>query len=264
MNEKVVKFEEEYRGILITKGMTPSIPAGGLTFSLDGLDVCTIHVAYDFTWSWVEIALAHLKNSRKFNDKMVKFSELRDGKKLIEALERDYSEGMQALMAAAIAVDAFYANVKDRIEIDKSIINIWKDNRTARYKQVSEVFRLAFDIDEHLSEIIRDSLKILFDLRDEAVHPKGSAIEPVRHPKIPYGVEPRFVSFGFQTAINAVRTGLIIKWELIFKPKPKFPKLVQYCDSQRKILKPYILKWQTDFEPLIKRPDSTHNEDLYD
>jgi len=46
---------------------------------------------------------------------------------------------MQAIMAAAIAVDAFYAMIWTHVDLPPDIANKWRAGRTARYSQVTEV-----------------------------------------------------------------------------------------------------------------------------
>jgi hypothetical protein len=43
-------------------------------------------------------------------------------------------------MAAAIAIDAFYATIKDKTNIPEETFHIWKD----RHTQIAEVLRQAF------------------------------------------------------------------------------------------------------------------------
>jgi hypothetical protein len=45
---------------------------------------------------------------------------------------------MQAMMAAAIAIDSFYAALQENTNIPNATIQLWRENRTARYKQITD------------------------------------------------------------------------------------------------------------------------------
>jgi hypothetical protein len=47
-------------------------------------------------------------------------------------------------MAAAIAIDAFYATIKNKTNIPEETFHIWKEKKTARHTQIAEVLRQAF------------------------------------------------------------------------------------------------------------------------
>jgi hypothetical protein len=55
-------------------------------------------------------------------------------------LEREFEAAMQAIMAAAIAVDASYALIRSHVHLPPSIVTKWRTNRTARYVKSLKCF----------------------------------------------------------------------------------------------------------------------------
>jgi hypothetical protein len=98
---------------------------------------------------------------------------------------------MQAVMAAAIAIDAFYALIQTHVQLPSSLITQWRTIRTARYTQVTEVLRRAFHLKQKGTAALRQNLKEIYRLRDLAVHPSGKIEAPILHPEIDVSVEWR-------------------------------------------------------------------------
>src|SRR6202030_1298614 len=100
-------------GIFISRGITPSVPPGGLTLSIDEngrLDMkVTLHVRFDVCPTWIEIALRHLQDAfakKKLRQEAWSSS---DQSQRGSTLEAECEASMQAIMAAAIALESFYA-----------------------------------------------------------------------------------------------------------------------------------------------------------
>jgi hypothetical protein len=61
--------------------------------------------------------------------------------------------------------------------------------RTARYSQVAEVIRRAFNLKRNGVRLLLENLKKIYRLRDLAVHPSGKVQEALLHPELGVGVE---------------------------------------------------------------------------
>jgi len=116
---------------------------------------------------------------------------------------------MQAVVSAAIALDAFYSVIKTHILLPPNLIARWRTKRTPRYSQVTEVLRRAFHLRAKPTATLRQNLKFIYHLRNLAVHPSGKIESPLLHPEIKVGVEWRFAYFRAQTAelvVNSAAT----------------------------------------------------------
>jgi len=227
-------------GIFISRGMAITVPAGGLTISIgaDGKSAAnmTLHVRFDVCPTWTEIALRHLDDAReKRGDRQTAWAGTNEEQKAA-SLEREFEASMQAIMAAAIAVDAFYSLIQTHVDLPPSLTEQWRTKRTPRYSQVTEVLRRAFLLKPKGVAVLRGNLKELYRLRDLAVHPSGKIEAPILHPELGVGVEWRFAYFRAHNAELAVNVATWILWDLAHGGKPKDPKIVEYMNGLRQRL----------------------------
>jgi hypothetical protein len=126
-------------GIRVLKDNSFIIPAGALTISPDGeIKLTEVHLHYDVCPTWLEIALDHLAHAGSHHAAAMACTSLPDGASHSDHVECEFRASMQAIMASAIAVDAFYANIKSRTSIPEDMLRAWRKNRTARYAFIAE------------------------------------------------------------------------------------------------------------------------------
>ena len=106
-------------GIFISRGMTIAVPVGGLTitFGHDGKPNANLklHVRFDVCSTWCELALRHLADARsRCADRIVAWAGTNEDYKAT-SLEREFEASMQAIMAAATALDAFYSVIQTHV-----------------------------------------------------------------------------------------------------------------------------------------------------
>jgi hypothetical protein len=134
-------------------------------------------------------------------------------------LEREFEASMQAMAAPAIALDAFYVSVKQRIEIPQDISDAWRKTKTARHVQISEVLRLGFNLGP---KSFRDASK-------------------------------RFVAFSSENAQIAAAHAISIVGQMIDRPKDALLELTGYCTGLRDRVQPIVTRWEEKYGPLWKR-----------
>jgi hypothetical protein len=127
------------------------------------------------------------------------------------ALEHDIDDlmfaelkaSMRAVTASAFAIDAFYASIKERSP-EHPDQNKWRDQRTARYKQVAESFKYHLKINNHAAaEEFRRRISEVFRFRDWAVHPGAKFRGPEYREDRNLLVDWHFVAFRRENAIRA-------------------------------------------------------------
>lgn len=223
-------------GVFISRGMTISIPAGGLKISI-GSDApppsLTLHVHFDVCPTWCELAMGHLETAKvRCTERIAAWQRNEEEAGVKEAkaltLEREFESSMQAIMAAAIALDALYEALRERIEIPTTLIEQWRAKRTARYAQVTEVLRRAFKLKPKGTKQLRENLQKIYRLRDLAVHPSGKIQAPIEHPELNVGVEWRFFYFRAEHAQNIVDAATAMVWDLANQGKPANQKVENY------------------------------------
>jgi hypothetical protein len=244
-------------GILITRGTSIQIPAGGLRIRLGsdpGVDPVTLHLALNMWLPWLEIAMEHLHEAKTQHDLLIAARD--SGGQVAEPLVRESQAAMQAMVAAAISFDALYAAAKERISLPPSVIKRWRERGTARYSQVSEVLRRAFCLKKQSTANVRSVTKELYRFRDIAVHPPASYSQPILHPDLASGTERRLVIFSFSNAQPAVRAALAYVKILPSRPLDRATgPMKQLAADMLKLGEPLFEQWEAEYGPLLDQPD---------
>lgn len=227
-------------GVFISRGMTVGIPAGGFTISLgqDGVPApsLTLHVHFDVCPTWCELSLSHLTAAKSHRvARVAAWAGTNEGDKG-QTLEREFEASMQASMAAAIALDAFYSAIQTHVKLPPTLVEQWRTKRTARYSQVTEVLRRGFHLKPKGIKILRQNLKEVYRFRDLAVHPSGKIEAPLLHPELNVGVEWRFAHFHAANAEALVNAATAIIWDLAHNGKPTETKIISYVKGLRERL----------------------------
>ncbi len=224
-------------GVFISRGMTVGIPPGGLVLGADSSGKptasLTIHVHFDVCPTWMELALQHLASAKVREAERVAAWTGTDEVSKASTLEREFEASMQAIMAAAIAVDAFYAVLRKKVDVSDDLVATWRRNRTARPVQIAEVLRMAFGLSGVAFDGLRANLLEIYRLRDLAVHPSGDIEAPILHPDLNVGVEWRFAYFRHINADLVVRTALRMLSEAVTLGRPKNDEVQRYAGVVR-------------------------------
>ena len=257
---KDVKLEASRNsGILITRGTTVQIPAGGLRIRLGlepRVDPVAVQLALNVWLPWLEIALTHLGNARAEHERLLKTRDA--GGEVGEPLLMESRAAMQAMVAAAISFDALHAAAKDRISLPPSLSKRWREKSTARYRQVTEVFRRAFCLKKQSTANVRVVAKELYRFRDTAVHPPASFGAPVVHPDLGSGAERRLVIFGFSNAQMVVRAALAYVKILPSRPMECATEpMKQLARDMLTLGEPLFQQWGEQYGSLLEEPEDT-------
>lgn len=215
-------------GIFVSRGMRLSIPPGGLVIHADGTSNLSLHVRFDVCPTWCQLALRHAAEAERFaGERAVTWAGTDEDAKAA-ALEREFESSMQAIIAAAISIDAFYANLKDHLIVAvptlrrsarvtqwlRRIFRSRNPRRAPRHAQIAEAIRRAFRLKKEGTAVLKNNLQQLFHFRDLAVHPSGEIQAPILHPELNVAMEWRFVFFRAQNARMAADISSAALWDL--------------------------------------------------
>jgi hypothetical protein len=242
-------------GIFITQGMQISVPSFEIRIKDDGsIDVepITLHTGLDLCPYWLEIGIIHLDKSVASHTALMEAKENSDDQAIGAALQDEFQSGMQTIMASAVAIDAYYANIKDRIELPEDIIISWKKNGTARYKQITEVFRRAFKIPKKQSENLRATLKEIFRFRDMAVHPSSGTTAPALHPELNKVSDWRFAFFRNYNAKLALKLAISVIDQTSRQGNSEIETVNSYCSELQSRLVPICEQWEGSYGELYE------------
>src|SRR5262245_1253846 len=116
-------------GIFISRGMTVAVPFGGLDLRTGNL---ALHVRFDVCPTWSELALRQLEDAKaKRAAREAAWAGSNEEHKAA-TLEREFEASMQAIMAAAITIDAFYSIIQTHVQLPAGLNEQWRTKRTSR------------------------------------------------------------------------------------------------------------------------------------
>lgn len=234
--------------------MRVGIPRGGLTIKEGQLSPVVLHAALDVVPHWLAIALKHLQVAGAEHARLSPAWQEQANDEIARVLEAEFFASMQAVMAAAISMDAFYARVKEYVIIPSPMLDAWRQKGTARYKQVYETIRRGFKVRKEALPKLREALKEIYRFRDSAVHPDQQLAKPLTHPDLGVGTEWRFVYYRFENAKGLVNVSLSLIIQLLNSPKPNNPDLQRYALESLSLLQPLVDEWEDKYGELYPRP----------
>jgi len=241
-------------GVFITKGMQVSIPDFSLRIGPDGnieAGPVNLHTGLDLYPYWLEIAYGHLLSTEKASNDLLSAKDEQNDERIAEALQAEFTAGMQTIMVSAVAIDAYYASVKDCIKIPNEITRTWREKGTARYKQIAEVLRRAFPMPDQSAKQLREILKEIMGFRDKAVHPSSRTTAPALHPELNKVTDWRYATFRYHNAKAITRLTLsIIAQTAALSHKVKFQALKTYCDTLSSRIEPFLKRWEARYGKL--------------
>ena len=184
-------------GVFIGRGMTTAVQSFSIQAGEDGSLTPSLNLLfrYDVWPTWISVALGHLTRALDAEARRLHAWRGTDDEAKFMALEAEFEASMQATVASAIALDAFYAVLRTHVKLPALTIAAWRRNRTARHAQVATIIAAAFRLTNDGARTIKASVKEIYRLRDKAVHPAGIVEPAVYHPELDVGVEWRFVLF---------------------------------------------------------------------
>jgi hypothetical protein len=259
MNEKdkteKLKENTPVQGVFITQGMQVSIPQFSIRIGPDGkieAETVTLHRGIDLCPYWLDIAYEHLLCTEKASKDLLDAKKAEDNERIANALRAEFIAGMQAIMASAIAIDAYYACVKERIEIPEDLTRTWREKRTARYKQIAELLRRAFPMSQKSAKQLREILKQNMGFRDKTIHPVSGTTAPALHPALNKVTDWRYVTFRYYNAKAIAGLTLSIIAQTAGQPhKDKFNAVRTYCETLMSRVEPLLKRWDARYGKLF-------------
>ena len=248
----------DYDGIFLLEGGQVSISNFTINVGEDGQITSTLelHTGIDMCASWFRIALDRQTESDTAYRAVVQASRDKDDQGLGKGLKTDFYASLQAIMASAVALDAFYANLKILCNIDNATQQSWKNNRTARYRQVSEVLRLAYKLTPVGAGQVTSRVRDIFRFRDQAVHPDSTVRAPTYYPAINKGIDDRINTFRNRNSLASLWHCFTLINDFSGRAKTASDEIRTYGKSLSKSLSPLVAEWETRYgRPINEAPD---------
>lgn len=154
---------------------------------------------------------------------------LDDNEGFASAVQREFEAALIAVSASAFALDAFFASVIEHAPEARV-------SAGSRHATIYETFKRAFALSHAQVTSARKPLQMIFQFRRVAVHPPATWAAPVLHETWNLGMEPRFVMFRAENAINAQFFARKLIAECVRKPKKTYAKLVEWCEPLKDVV----------------------------
>ena len=241
--------EPSNAGLFVQRGMGLRIPVGGLVISVDPsgapkAELTKIEFSLDMCTAWLRVALGQLDLAEQSSRAAIAAAASGDDANLGQSMEAECAAGMIAMAAAAFAIDAFYAALKDRSPRVQAI-PVSKRRRSSRHKIVLEALRREFKIAPTSLRNLQNIVKEVFKFRDLAVHPTGRFTSPVLKPEVGKLTEWRFVTFGAANARLSVRATLAALVQLVEIPKSSSADTKLYLEGLKPALDELAVAWRS-------------------
>lgn len=241
--------------IFLVKGDTISVMPFSISLNEQGeieKSPVVLHLGIDMTEYWLDIAYKHLLDTESAHKRLMIAKSEKNDEKIARNLKKESISGMQSIMASCIAIDAYYASIKEQVNIPQSTLESWRENNTARYKQISEVLRIGFRLKNSSNKNLRDVLKQNFNFRDKAVHPTPGTAAPLLHVELNKVTDWRYATFRFYNAKAIYGLSLSVIYKTSCSVDPKIAEnLKDFCNKLRPRLKPIERKWKKRYGDLL-------------
>lgn len=115
-------------GVFLVKGDTVSVMPFSISVNEQGEienSPVVLHLGIDMTGYWLDIAYEHLLDTESAHKKLMIAKGERNDEKIARYLKKESISGMQSIMASCIAIDAYYASIKEHVDIPQSTLDSW-------------------------------------------------------------------------------------------------------------------------------------------
>jgi hypothetical protein len=220
--------------------------------TLKGPSSIALRITADMYPQWLRIAVDRTFDAEAAGKKVDEVWPAGVPAEQVIAIEAELRDSMSAILACAAAFDGLFGTIADLAPMEAATVATWRKNKTRRDVRICEAIRRRFQIPAANLAKIRPFMRLLFKLRNEAVHPISKTDDPPPHPRLPVAVEKRFVMFRAGNAHNATLMSLRIFTALSRSPRPDYEKLVEHCVYAREWMEDLRLRWEEANEPLFE------------
>jgi len=170
------------------------------------LSLATGYVLYP---QWLRLAISLAREAKRAAVRVDKVWPSNDGNRQGAALEREVRYAAGTAVASVAAIDGLYGWLQSHAT-EKKERREGPPLKSPRYAQINELIRTSFKLNQSVSSRVRDHLKIMFGLRDQAVHPSSSVSSPIAHPRLGQAMNAALANFNAANAIGCVQSSVNI------------------------------------------------------
>ncbi len=184
--------------------------------------------------AWAEIAIQQRQVALDcMSTRQEAWAQSKSEDKKAASLAKEFQATMQAVIAAATCIDAFYDHLVPFAPISESTREAWNRKKTARYIRIAETLRVAFRIKPDEMKQCIEHLKPIYLLRDFSVHPSSAPAPPYPHPDLDIRTDWRLTVYRGDIADVLVTNALRLLWDATRGTKCRSEKLTTFMDNFR-------------------------------
>lgn len=246
--------EEPHQGVFIVQGT--NLRVSNISFSIDRAtgevtaSPVQLETSIDVWSEWLQVAIDHAVAAAEIEDEAEVARGAGDDNTLGVLLRQVMREGVQAIAAAAFAIEGFQDGVHARMPVPDALLQTWRANGTAQHSRVAETLRRATKVTNKQSQALAAITASAFRFRRLAVHPSAQFASPAHHPRFSRVMEHKFVVFRAENAAAAARVAVELIAFCISHPKRPSNDYCEWLTAQQTTLGPIVDGWPQRFEPL--------------
>lgn len=210
-------------------------PGSRLAFGEDGNLVAEFNwrVQYDVCPTWLTLAIDHAKRATEHRIRRIEAWAGTSDELKAQTLLDEFQSSLQAVVAAATALEATYSAVLPLVQIPVMTRQSWQKNRTPRYAQVAEVLRRGFSLGNKHTKGIHANVREIYRLRDSAVHPTAELRPLVWHSEMKVPVEWQFDTYRARnTELIVAGVGQLL-WQLSHHASIRNPRVQAFAVNMK-------------------------------
>lgn len=237
----------DWRGIFVMQGQRLSISSFTIHMDVEGKITSpgpTLSTGVEMAPYWLDIAAREANSAVRLVSKTNEAWKSGDTDAQTKALDAEFKACLQAITAAAFAMDAFYSTVEEAAPTAEATRNAWRRNRTRRSRRVFETLRRNFPITAGSQASLGPFLDQLYSFRDLAVHPTARTREAKKHPRLPVSIDEMFSRFRGRNAWVCVGVVIEMIQALTSVPKIKSDVLRGRMVPLKNLVDPISVRWR--------------------
>ncbi len=191
-------------GVFIFEGMKVGFLPGDFQTGMDSTgkmdSKAILSTANNVLPIWLRIARDNLELSKAASKKIEKNWENAGDSEKKELLITELETSMQVFVSCGIALDALYDQLRPYAKISQEDINRWRNNKTARSKQIVEIIRRIYKLGKKPLLQFRKFISEILKFRDLAVHPSLELKNSCTRPDLSVSVDWKFSAYRYSNS----------------------------------------------------------------
>lgn len=246
--------KKAHQGVFIVQGTNLRVSNISLSIDRTTGEVTAapiqLETSIDVSPEWLKVAIDHAVTAAEIEDEAEVAHHAGDDTALGTQLRQVMREGMQAIAAAAFAIEGFQDGVQARMPVPDTLLQTWRANGTAQHTRVAETLRRVTRVTNKQSQALATITADVFRFRRMAVHPSAQFASPAHHPRFGRTMEHKFAAFRAESAAASTQLAVELIAFCVGHPKRPSDGYREWLMAQQSTLDSVVAAWPPRFDPL--------------